>query len=751
MKKIVLIFIAISLLGSSSVALLTRPTQADSFNQNDLMDDAVFDNSTSMSTAQIQAFLASFPNSCLTNYSAPYPSDYFTYGANAPASAIIEQAATTWGINPKVILATLEKEESLVTGNTGCASWQYNSAVGMGCPDGGTCPAPAYAGFSQQVMKGMWQLKFSEERAEGNMAWDGDGDVQYYGFMTAGTRARIQGGATAYYDGTASIDGTTVTMTNGATAALYTYTPHFHGNQNFVTIFNSWFGSTQFPQPIGGSLYYQISTGGIYLINNSTRYYIPSQAMLNNYGLNVFPALPVSDTVINGLTDGGTLSNLTWDTSGVYLVNNGVRYHVSSDMCTAWGLSCFDSSKLTPLNATFQTQYLQQGGELSNLTNINGVIYEMLGGNREPIANPKTLSDLGFASNPVLQTSDVNSQEPLGALLMTTPGVIQFSPTSAIYYFDGTNYFQVSDIATYNDWSLSNAPQVSTPNSSYAQTPPTSTLLTSWALYGGKEYIIDQGKKALIPDSLTNLWPSSLFSAQPTQLFNSLPTKPLTALVWTNPDFYYLNNGKKHHITSISDLSILQSSLGAASSISSNKINSITSGSNYLSDGTLVSIQDGTGKIYVVNNQTLTYIPNPAVFNEYGFNWSAIQSYPTTLLSDYPLDTSEGLTNSIASDGTHYFMGSSGLYQLPSALAKDFGAIDASFVPINKQIVTNSSPVVSRFLYNTDNGRIYYASGSAIHYVATMSAFAAYGGTAHSPIAVNSTIINLFVEAQSLN
>lgn len=214
------------------------------FNNNRVIDDGVFDNAGTMDEGSIQNFLNSFPNSCLKNYQAPYPNDYFNYGGNVPAARVIKRAADLWGINPQVILATLEKEESLVRGNAGCADWRYNSAMGMGCPDGGSCPAPAYAGFSKQVTKGSWQLKFNKERAYGNTGWGDNGNLTYYGYMTQGNRKRCASCANIYYDGWAGIDGVSVHMDTGATASLYSYTPHFHGNQNFVALFEAWFGST---------------------------------------------------------------------------------------------------------------------------------------------------------------------------------------------------------------------------------------------------------------------------------------------------------------------------------------------------------------------------------------------------------------------------------------------------------------------------------------------------------------------------
>lgn len=242
MKRLALVLVLLSCITVNT--LFAPASHAAAFDPSRIMDDAVFDDWTSMTADQIQEFLGYFPNSCLKNYTAPYPTDYYNYGANVPASQVIKRAADLWHINPKVILTTLEKEESLVTGNAGCDDWRYNSAVGMGCPDSGTCPAPAYAGFSKQVTKGMWQLKFSKERAYGNVAWNDDGSVYYYGYMTQGNRSRQQGTASQYYDGYATIDGSSVYMSNGTTAALYTYTPHFHGNENFSEIFTRWFGGT---------------------------------------------------------------------------------------------------------------------------------------------------------------------------------------------------------------------------------------------------------------------------------------------------------------------------------------------------------------------------------------------------------------------------------------------------------------------------------------------------------------------------
>jgi hypothetical protein len=268
----------------TALAIQTGTAHAG-WNQNHIIDDNVFSNSTTMNSAQIDAFLNAFPSSCISpnkGFSAPVPSGYtpsggYTYGGNGTAGQVIATASQVYGINPQVLLVTLQKEQSLVGGQAGCSVQRYAGATGLGCPDGGTTHdytnlnlysingnmvtavsgtcvnAAQKAGFSQQIIRSAWLLKFSQERSLGNVgwavitgSWDNSDDPQscYSGPMTAGYRQVCPSGATNYYDGYRTIDGQAVQMETGATAALYYYTPHFHGNQNFVALWEAWWGQT---------------------------------------------------------------------------------------------------------------------------------------------------------------------------------------------------------------------------------------------------------------------------------------------------------------------------------------------------------------------------------------------------------------------------------------------------------------------------------------------------------------------------
>ena len=247
--------------------IFNAPTANAYTNKENIIDDAVFINESSMSEAQIQAFINQFPNSCLQSQNYPSglspatfktPIDYWTYSTSDSSPAhIIYWSANYYHLNPQVILTTLEKEENLITGSQGCSLGRYNSAMGYDCPDTWTYHTYAdiniidtcvgresNAGFVRQVSHATWQLRFDEERAYGNVDWGDDGNVTYYGRMTRGYRATVSGGSLIYYDGYTTIDGVPVYISNGSTAALYNYTPHFN---NFFNIFTGWFGSTYTP------------------------------------------------------------------------------------------------------------------------------------------------------------------------------------------------------------------------------------------------------------------------------------------------------------------------------------------------------------------------------------------------------------------------------------------------------------------------------------------------------------------------
>ena len=155
------------------------------------------------------------------------------------AAQIIYNEAQRYSINPQVLLVLLKKE-SYVWGDTWPLKWEYNSAMGYGCPDTAPCDM-AYYGFYNQVHMAAYQFdRYKQKNYEYN----------YHPGMTNNI----------YYSPTYSCGTKQVYIENMATASLYIYTPYTpndaalqnypgtsycgsYGNRNFFMYFNEWFGN----------------------------------------------------------------------------------------------------------------------------------------------------------------------------------------------------------------------------------------------------------------------------------------------------------------------------------------------------------------------------------------------------------------------------------------------------------------------------------------------------------------------------
>lgn len=395
-RRLIKLFAATALVMCALTLPYSTQTHA-TVDYNNLVTDAVFDNSTAMTSSQIDIFLNSFPNSCISSnngFRAVDPTGYnpsqgFLYGGNVTAGKVVYDAAAAYELNPQVLLATLQKEQSLVSGNSGCSTLQYAGAMGYGCPDGGTthtysgvnlytlhghtvtsisgtCVNTSQkVGFSQQVIHAAWLLKFDRMRSEGNVTWaiiktnwdnSDDLDTTYSGYMTQGTHQRCSSCAATFYDGYATIDGTSVHMDNGATASLYVYTPHKAGNSNFVTIFTSWFGSTIYP----------------WAANVTTSLYSDSARTT---------PLSLSGPLLSGTTIYVTVSavntgNQVWNSSFVNIGTSDPHDHHSSFQDSSW-LSWARPAKLIESSVAPE----QTGTFKFSLTtpNIDGTYHESFG------------------------------------------------------------------------------------------------------------------------------------------------------------------------------------------------------------------------------------------------------------------------------------------------------------------------------------------------------------------------------------
>jgi hypothetical protein len=209
------------------------------FQPGSIISDAEFTDAGSMTIADIQRFLDR-RGGALGKLSV----EDFNKVPKPAAQAIFE-VAQLYAINPRVILVTLQKEQSLLT-LTAPSQRGLDYAMGYGCPDSGGCSANA-AGFYRQIDFATWQFR------------------KYFTFPSQYT---YKSGGTYTFRDLGNTRISTVTILNQATANLYNYTPHvYNGNFNFHRFYAEWF-SKVYPD---GSLLRIGKNGGIWLIQNGER------------------------------------------------------------------------------------------------------------------------------------------------------------------------------------------------------------------------------------------------------------------------------------------------------------------------------------------------------------------------------------------------------------------------------------------------------------------------------------------------
>lgn len=143
-------------------------------------------------------------------------------GIEKEPSEIIFRIANSYKLNPQYLLVLLQKEQSLVEAAT-ISDRALDWATGFGVCDDCSKDDPRiqdFKGFANQLE---YAAKQHRER---------------YLMQLLGKGSTISGHAPGK---TVMISGMSITPANNATAMLYTYTPHIHGNLNLWRIWKRWF------------------------------------------------------------------------------------------------------------------------------------------------------------------------------------------------------------------------------------------------------------------------------------------------------------------------------------------------------------------------------------------------------------------------------------------------------------------------------------------------------------------------------
>lgn len=379
MKRLVAV---LAILGILSPSLLP----ALAFNPNYILSDEDLTNPFALDRNQIQAFLD-------RGYLGTYKTTDYA-GVSRYAADIIWRASQMHNISPRFLLVLLQKEQSLVEDDEPTQK-QLDWATGYAVCDDCAMDDPAiqrWKGFGKQINSAALQF------GEGYMA-----DID-----AAGTTQGKYGPGVAV-----TVDGTTVIPENAATAAMYAYTPHLHGNMNFVTIWDRWFGA-EYPT---GSLLQAVGEDGVYLIEHGYKRPITSQsALLSRFNPNLI--IPVNAEALTSYPTGRAISfpnySLLKDEDGhIYLlVDDALRQIDSMETFRDIGFVedevqdiSNDDLEAYDIGDTITTTTLYPQGSLFQLK-TNGAVFYVRDGVRHAIFD-KTILTANFGTMAITPVDSV--------------------------------------------------------------------------------------------------------------------------------------------------------------------------------------------------------------------------------------------------------------------------------------------------------------------------------------------------------
>lgn len=449
--SLVLVLTGISAIQTTSSA---DAADASRFDPGLIISDSVFYDFGTMTVADIQRFLESKVPVCKANDGGPtclrdYVSDQLEKAgedgkcaampakANIRASEIIYNIARACGINPKVLLVTLQKEQGLIQASNPTA-YMYRAAMGYGCPDSdpGIC-GKVWTGLFNQLYKGAGQLQ-----------WYGDPRGSFT-YLKVGSTANIR------YNPTSSCGTKPVLIKSIATTALYYYTPYTpneaalknlygsgdncsaYGNRNFWRFYSDWFGS-----PIGGGFLLKSEGSEPYLIVDNSKYLISDPALvaaLKPLG----PLGVISQAYLDSFTTVTSLNRLIKSATGQYwFFEDGKKFTITTcNQAANFGLDCATAVQLT----ASQLAALANGGALTELVAGEGTEQFLISGaSKRQILDAYSVTEAAI-SLPAMSPTKVTAFNylPWGNPIISNKSLFTNATTGNKGVFVGGTYFEL--------------------------------------------------------------------------------------------------------------------------------------------------------------------------------------------------------------------------------------------------------------------------------------------------------------------
>lgn len=756
------LFVLVGVIAISAILSLISSDQTkaaiNDWTPGRIIDDAVFTNNSSMTTAQIQQFLNSKVASCDTwgtrtseygggtrrqwaesrGYSAPFTclKDYTQDGRSA--AQIIYDVSQEFTINPQVLIVLLQKEQGLVT-DTWPLSLQYRSATGYGCPDTAPCDSQYYGLVNQLT----WAARMFRAIMNNSPTW--------YTPKTLGNNY-IQ------WSPTSSCGGSVVNIENRSTQALYNYTPYqpnqaalntdygtgdgcsAYGNRNFYVYFRDWFGSTK-----QSSLVRTPSSSTYYLLSNGTRFAIPSGDILYAYGLEGVNVTVVSDAYLNTVPNGGMLSTLFTipGDNTVYLADGGNRYGIpSGEYCVRWGLQCGNAEHQKTLGLEIYNK-MPNLGALQPIMRFGEAYYLMVNGTKQHFITPQAMAERGYsAAGSITVRNWTNAIRPFGISLPENNSFIKFATGSGIYLYSGNNFYAAPDMGTFGAWNGSKNSYLDSDSSYNAAPPAVTATLRNFYTQGGKLYQLSASHRQELtgatasPENISLDTHTSLQAITNTRITSAIDSSK--AVAPPGGAIYGISGGQLRPIADMQDLWL-----------------------NY-TESNIISVNNGitsayqTGKILTTPGRVIK--PNETsamyIYGSDGNLWalgslgelaSALTWRNTTVnasFSNIEYGVIKVYSGIVKVSGIYYAVGTNGnLRALPAPAIINEERVTPIDGPLGTAI--RKAPPTSLFI-RFDNGAIFQVNSSEINPISTVSRYLSLGGNAGNTVSMPLKSLNAF-------
>ena len=537
--------VLLAFIGVTALEVAASPASAADASRFDpglIISDSVFYDFGTMKVSEIQRFLESkVPTckaksgdpTCLKNYVDDIVDKPGEDGKCLPMSAkpaqtaaqIIFDVAKACGINPKVLLVTLQKEQGLIQ-SVNPTPYMYKAAMGFGCPDSD----PAICG---KVHSGLFNQLY---KAAGQLQWYGDARGSFT-YMKVGRTSNVR------YNPNASCGTKPVLIKSVATTALYYYTPYTpndaamknlygtgdscsaYGNRNFWRFYTDWFGST-----IGGGFLLKSANSGTYLIVDNNKYLVTDPDLLAAISP-LGPIGTISQDYLNTFVDSGELSRVVKSVTGqYYFVEGGKKFTFSScDLVAQFALDCAKAVQLT----ASQLAAFANGGSMTTYVSGDGSsTYLIKDGAKREILDQASIQAAGLAL-PALSNVPVKAFKtlPWGEPIAKNNSLITNRTTGGKALIVAGKYFDISagtakDI-DFSQWFSASTGTLSTEGVSVINSlTPVRTISSN---SGGQSYLLGPTGKRKIEnvEAITLVTPTIA-----DQIFEVMPNTtdlPLTA------------------------------------------------------------------------------------------------------------------------------------------------------------------------------------------------------------------------------